>query len=140
MNNQEFYNKSIEGLAAQGFQQSSEIGGECLYRGPNGLKCAIGVVVTDEQISQAAEIAAQQDPSRAQTALETREGFTSSAFEPLFPDVSPMLMSTLQSAHDIYSVPLKRLQGLKSAGKDFGLEIPKVLQDAIDFEVRLTAE
>lgn len=34
-------------LAAQG-QQSIDLGGACLYRGPNDLKCAIGALLSDE--------------------------------------------------------------------------------------------
>jgi len=45
---QDYFTKAYHGLASQGFVKSSE-GGRCLYRGPNGLKCAIGHCIPDDE-------------------------------------------------------------------------------------------
>lgn len=44
---QQAFNKAYLGLKAQGFERSHE-NEACLYRGPDGKKCAIGHVIPDE--------------------------------------------------------------------------------------------
>lgn len=52
MDNQTAFNKAYLGLKAQGFERSANPNyGLCLYRGPNGLKCAIGHIMSNEQYS-----------------------------------------------------------------------------------------
>lgn len=46
---QDTFNQVYLGLAAQGFKQSANRRGDCLYRGPNGLKCAAGQVIPDDK-------------------------------------------------------------------------------------------
>ena len=47
---QDIFNRAYFGLASQGFALSSfSGGGPCLYRGPNGLKCAIGHCIPDDR-------------------------------------------------------------------------------------------
>ena len=48
MNRQEVFNKAVKGLAAQGFQSSRNKDKTCRYRGPEGLKCAVGHLIPDE--------------------------------------------------------------------------------------------
>jgi len=49
MTKQEMFDKACEGLAAQGWQKSRALNGAaCLYRGPYGLKCAVGHIIPDE--------------------------------------------------------------------------------------------
>lgn len=48
MNRQEVFNKAVKGLAAQGFQSSRNEDKTCRYRGPEGLKCAVGHLIPDE--------------------------------------------------------------------------------------------
>lgn len=47
MTAQEIFNKVIEHLLKQGFQCLDQ-GDVCLYRGDNGMKCAIGVLIKDK--------------------------------------------------------------------------------------------
>lgn len=47
MTNQEAFDIVVRHLRAQGAK--SEIGCTCLYRGPAGMKCAIGALLTDEE-------------------------------------------------------------------------------------------
>lgn len=44
---QQVFDKAYLGLKAQGFERSHE-NATCLYRGPDGKKCAIGHVIPDE--------------------------------------------------------------------------------------------
>lgn len=44
---QELFTQIVTGLKAQGYQQS-QIFGKCRYRGPDGLKCAVGHCIDDE--------------------------------------------------------------------------------------------
>ena len=46
MNNQEFFDKTMEHLRKQGVPSAQ--GDRCLYRGPAGTKCAIGFHIPDE--------------------------------------------------------------------------------------------
>ena len=55
MNKQEMFTKVWRGLQAQGWQKSEgpnernrDNGVGCLYRGPNGMKCAAGHLIPDE--------------------------------------------------------------------------------------------
>lgn len=48
MDKQATFNKVVTALIAQGCRSSD--GTRCLYRGPNGTKCAIGLLVDDEHI------------------------------------------------------------------------------------------
>lgn len=48
MNKQEMFNKVWLGLQAQGWKQSI-IGTTCRYRGPEGLKCAVGHLIPDDK-------------------------------------------------------------------------------------------
>ncbi len=47
---QEMFNAAFIGLASQGFERSVDDTGQCLYRGPNKKKCAIGWCLTDEEV------------------------------------------------------------------------------------------
>lgn len=58
MTNQEAFNKVVTGLRAQG--KPSVVmdiygGNMCAYRNPNGLKCAIGMLIPDEQYTSCFE-------------------------------------------------------------------------------------
>lgn len=45
---QAIFDRAYKGLAKQGFVQSAWTGTGCRYRGPNGLKCAAGHCISDE--------------------------------------------------------------------------------------------
>jgi hypothetical protein len=45
---QEIFDLAYRGLAAQGFRRSHD-GTGCLYRGPHGLRCAIGHCIPDDE-------------------------------------------------------------------------------------------
>lgn len=49
MTRQEIFDKVWAGLKGQGFERSITEEGICVYRGPNGTKCAAGHVLPDEE-------------------------------------------------------------------------------------------
>lgn len=54
---QEIFNKAYRGLKSQNFQQSRPRTLQyCVYRSPDGLKCAIGHLIPDELYTPAMEI------------------------------------------------------------------------------------
>lgn len=58
MNRQELFNMAYVGLAKQEFVPSRDTSvtfGHCLYRGPNGRKCAIGHCIPDDKYMPAME-------------------------------------------------------------------------------------
>lgn len=111
MNNQETYNKVKAHLLAQG--EPSRQGADCLYRGANGLKCAIGCLIADDQYDPAFE---GQSPEHNQVITAVRASGCQA-------DVD--LLSKLQEAHD------------KAWSKgDFLADVEDALtQIAIDFEL-----
>jgi len=48
MNNQEIFDTVVNHLRAQGRKSINESSGVCLYRGPDGTKCAAGILIPDE--------------------------------------------------------------------------------------------
>lgn len=55
MKMQEAFDRSIEGIVSQGFEQSC-FDFDCAYRGKHGRKCAIGWLIPDEEYSPSIEI------------------------------------------------------------------------------------
>ena len=49
MTNQEAFDVMVRHLRKQGCKSVSEDGSKCLYRGPNGLMCAVGALIPDEE-------------------------------------------------------------------------------------------
>lgn len=49
MNNQEFFDAVVKALVKQGVPSYSSEDESCMYRGPNGVKCAIGLLIPDEE-------------------------------------------------------------------------------------------
>lgn len=45
---QEIFDKVVQHLLTQGVKSMDEVHGWCMYRGPNGIKCAVGALITDE--------------------------------------------------------------------------------------------
>lgn len=45
---QEFFDQAVGGVIRQGRRSVAE-NGKCLYRGPNGLKCAVGHCISDDE-------------------------------------------------------------------------------------------
>ena len=87
MNNQEFFDKTLAHLKQQGVPSARSDG--CLYRGPNGTKCAIGFHIPDELYKS--EMEGKGVGNLLDHYPELR---------PLFKGVSDGLMEEFQGLHD----------------------------------------
>lgn len=89
---QEIFDHSVDGLRAQNYQPSNDPIKGCLYRGPNGLKCAAGFCIPDEVY----------EPVMEQEVIEAVIG-KSLALQELFPtEDHENLLRRLQGIHDSY--------------------------------------
>ena len=87
MTPQEVFDAAVNGVIAQGLPSATahRIGGfTCLYRGPNGLKCAAGHLFTDGEVAGCETMAASSILVRSPR-LEEHD----------------VLISSLQRAHDL---------------------------------------
>ena len=87
MNNQEFFDKTMEHLRKQGVPSAR--GASCLYRGPEGTRCAIGFHIPDELYK----------PEMEGKGVGNLLGHHPE-LRPLFKGVSEELMEELQLLHD----------------------------------------
>ena len=87
MNNQEFFDKTLAHLKQQGVRSAQ--GASCLYRGPDGTKCAIGFHIPDELYESEME-----GKGVGNLLVHYPE------LKPLFEGVSDGLMIELQGLHD----------------------------------------
>ncbi len=55
MTNQEIFNKVLAHLRTQGRASTSNTNMSCLYRGPDGDKCAVGCLIPDDKYDPAME-------------------------------------------------------------------------------------
>jgi hypothetical protein len=114
MTRQDIFNQVYLGLKAQGFERSVwGDGAFCQYRGPDGLKCALGQLLPDEHY---------------QPWFDDREKSTSVAFDAVVA-VLPKCADTefyndLQLAHDCGRTPERMQLNLSEFADEFGLEIP----------------
>lgn len=88
---QAFFDKAVGAVVAQGKPSMNET--SCLYRGPDGTKCVIGHMLTDEQLSKYAIVE-----------NSTPESWGESILMELLPcehmSDAQNFMSLLQEAHD----------------------------------------
>lgn len=116
--NQAAFTAAYLGLAAKGFERSYDAKHGCLYRGPRGLKCAVGHLIPDEHYDPTWELGC--DPTitnrpAIQTLLDT-----------IYPGVSIPMLSRLQEAHDSFRTPEKMQAALADVATYFELELPHV--------------
>jgi hypothetical protein len=88
MTHQEIFNTVLFGLRKQGVA-SVEPGKGCRYRGPNGTKCAVGMLIPDDKYHWEIETLGTSD-AKVQACLPFAMDST-----------VHHLLSMLQSAHDI---------------------------------------
>ena len=89
MTKQEVFNKVWDHIIAQG-TPSLDDRGYCLYRGPNGLKCAAGIFLTDEQAIELYKVNMGWDEA-------------CDVFYPELSDLPANLIIALQACHDASS-------------------------------------
>lgn len=87
---QQAFDLALNGIRGQQYRQSAK-GLNCVYRGPGGLKCAVGHMLPDDLYDPKMD-----DTTTAAGMLGTEFPATAA----LFQDVPPDLLSDLQFAHD----------------------------------------
>lgn len=93
MNNQQAFNQMVEHLRKQKKRSYEESISTCLYRGPNGLKCAIGALIPDELYREEME-------GMAVTRLLINEQNKYPKLYELFEQVDSQFLSEMQDIHD----------------------------------------
>lgn len=111
--NQRLFNDAYLGLKSQGFQRSIDLNHQCVYRSPDGLKCAIGHCIPDTDYHPDMEGYDIQNNLAALEVLDTR-----------YPEYSRSLARELQQAHDSFNPSTTIEDRLKAVAVDFNLEVP----------------
>lgn len=109
--NQKLFNDAYLGLKAQGFARSHD--GMCLYRGPNGTKCAIGHCIPDDDYRERFE----------GEGINTCDDLAH-LMRSLYGDVGLKFMINLQNAHDQAFTPEDMQKMLAAIAFEYELEIP----------------
>lgn len=128
MTAQEAFDKAVAGVRAQGYQLSLDEKTNCMYRGPNGLRCAVGHLIPDELYQPAFEgvtgdglIGLHLDHIKRGIDLERL-----AHLRQLLPDSLAPLLSELQGLHDgiesdCEGIPAEFEDGFRAIAKNFGL-------------------
>ncbi len=95
MNTQEAFDAAVKHLRKQGERSQARYSTDCLYRGPGGLKCAVGALIPDELYEKSYE-------GRAVKILV----YTAGNIGKLFRNVDINVLITLQNVHD--SIPAEK--------------------------------
>lgn len=120
MTRQQAFDTVVRGLAAQGWAQSflpSEPGVTCAYRGSNGLRCAAGHLITDDQYKPVIE------RSSVAEIVANFPGVLPTISDPTG-DVSYQLLSDMQIAHDQATSPYWMYLAMLSVGERNNLVWP----------------
>lgn len=120
MNRQKIFNTAYLGLKAQRFQRSATFAKEqaCVYRSPEGLKCALGHCIPDELYNPGME-------------FQTPRGTLFANFPklPAFFEVEDhhdvLFLADLQDCHDRADSSKEMRHRLKDFAKQHRLIIPK---------------
>jgi hypothetical protein len=116
MNNQEAFDIVYRHLIAQGDKALNARGTYCMYRAPEGRKCAIGALIPDELYSREMD-------SHVMSVREMKETFPKIAA--LFADIEVTLLEDLQSVHD--DIPVEYwVKDLGKVARHYNLTIPEV--------------
>ena len=97
MNNQQAFDTMVQHLRKQRRRSKSTNEASCLYRGPGGLKCAIGALIPDELYDERME-------GKSINRLLISECDTFPELSYLFEGIDEQLLDGMQNIHD-YSEP-----------------------------------
>jgi hypothetical protein len=120
MNNQQAFDTMVQHLRKQRQKSRNSGCGTCLYRGPDGLKCAVGVLIPDELYSKEME-------GQAIDRLLISERNTFPELSKLFDGVNELLLDGMQDIHDFHE-PDRWESHFKSIADEYNLNYtaPKV--------------
>ena len=110
MNTQQAFDIMVQHLRQQGRPSRDEVDG-CQYRGPDGLKCAVGALIPDELYNERME-------SKNIYSLIKDGKFP--ALTELFAGINIHVLSDLQDTHD-FNEPARWEQLFKECAEEFGL-------------------
>jgi hypothetical protein len=113
---QEIFNKSVAGLASQGFQPSTS-GDMCVYKDDRGFKCAIGHLIAD----------AAYKPSLEGQVPENALALSGYLVDGESPADNRHFLDMLQVAHDRSPDASTMKEKLKLFAADFELDVPPEL-------------
>lgn len=113
MNNQEVFDKAYLGLKSQGFQQSINEHGKCVYRSKGKHRCAIGHCIPDNLYK----------PDIEGTCATFMVSMLD--YQTLFSDVDGYFLDDLQNIHDEYKDPEMMELKLKEFAKKHDLTVPE---------------
>ncbi len=111
---QAMFDKSVKGLASQGFERSLHSDGvTCMYNGPDGTKhCAWGWVDTLPDDAEGSSV------DELEVGLAVKLGPKQKQFARM-----------LQRAHDGAGTPERMQKRLRDVAENYGLRLPKVLKE-----------
>lgn len=113
---QEAFNLAYRGLKSQGFKSSTILGTiSCVYRHPDGLKCAVGHIMTDEEYRPNFD-----EHSGVTAATVARLLNWQIVDEPFQVD----FLTRLQEVHDEAANPSDMVLRLEDFADSYNLEIP----------------
>lgn len=112
---QKLFDKAVLGLAKQKFKQSRTNDGYCMFRGPHGLKCAVGHLIQNGQYTKRMD-----DTGEVDEAVMEACGVKPS-------NVMGAFLRELQACHDDEENPAEMRQALIEFARYRRLSIPKVL-------------
>jgi hypothetical protein len=126
--NQSAFNKSFKHLMRDGFYKSKPPKlYKCVYAGPNGNSCAVGVLLPREL---AVKLDRLRDPgwnnvskSETKCAIEAQK---------ILSKVDVGLLVELQNIHDLSHTRERRLSALRECAKRFKLKTPTFNSKAVD--------
>lgn len=116
MTEQELFNKSVAGLAGQGWQRAIGESGTCLYLTEDGMRCAVGHVLnlSDDELKRL---------NCGSWGRVVDDGLAT-------PDHKDFLIE-LQRCHDLSSDSTKVISSLLRLARRYALTIPPVLAEAV---------
>lgn len=121
MTDQEMFNKIVTHLLTQKVRsESTDADGTttCLYRGPDGAKCAVGVLIADEHYTPSLE-------SRVVTSWPVSKALVASGVISAHSPRTQMLLAACQGVHDA-THPRQWKDRLTELAEEYNLTMPEV--------------
>lgn len=136
MDRQAIFTKAYLGLKAQGFQRSMAAYGtytyaRCAYRGENGMKCALGHCIPDEQYKPYFEGLTATYPNQyesswnLESAEKTRKAKEIGAILGVETESDSYFLGDLQTIHDLASEINPMKENLEDFAARNGLTVPQ---------------
>lgn len=117
---QKLFDKSVTHLLTQ-MEQSMDDEHNCVYRGPNGLKCAIGALIDDEWYDKETLEEMAITALCVQNAVAKSQGFSLSDLR----EEDWLILREVQIIHDEY-LPQKWKDKLTALAEKHNLTMPQV--------------